>query len=212
MANEEVKIRNVEHVLKTTSELFLKYGIEGTTKEMIARHSGLSRKSIDRYFYGKKTCVLETAKWLGQEVWLDFNKNYNESLFKDEKHTGSEILKMYLADLKRIFIEKSRLFVFYSEYKLFYARRDNENYEKRYKYMIDTIGCRNIAEKIFDYGFKDGTLKKRMDVSSQAKFFCKSCFGYLSAMSIDYEHQPEETTAQVDRFIEGMIALYCVNC
>jgi hypothetical protein len=118
---------------------------------------------------------------------------------------------MYLADLKQIFIDNSRLFVFYSEYKLFYARREVENYEKRYKYMLDTIGCRNIAEKIFAYGFNDGSLKRRMDISSQAKYFCKSCFGYLSAMSIDYEYQPEETISQVDRFIEGMIALYCVN-
>jgi AcrR family transcriptional regulator len=210
MANEEIKIRNVEHVLKITTELFLKNGIEGTTKEMISRKSGLSRKSIDRYFYGKKSCVLEAARWLGQKVWLDFNSKYNDNFFENTKCTGADILKMYLADLKQIFIDNSRLFVFYSEYKLFYARREVENYEKRYKYMLDTIGCRNIAEKIFAYGFNDGSLKRRMDISSQAKYFCKSCFGYLSAMSIDYEYQPEETISQVDRFIEGMIALYCV--
>jgi AcrR family transcriptional regulator len=211
MANEEVKIRNVEHVLHVMTDLFLENGIDGTTKEMVSRESGLSRKSIDRYFYGKKACVLEAAEWLGQAVWNDFNDNYSERLFTDSKYTGAEILKMYLDDLKKIFISKPRVFVFYSEFKLYYARRDSDEYEKKHKHMLDTIGCCRIAEKIFAYGFNDGSLRQRMDAPLQAKYFCKSCFGFLSAMAIDYEYQPEETIFQIDQFIDGMIDLYCVR-
>lgn len=211
MANEEIKIRNVEHAVHVMTDLFLENGIEGTTKEMISRKSDLSRKSIDRYFYGKKVCVLQAAEWLGENVWSSINQKYSKNFFENTNLTGVEILKMYLADLKQIFISKPRLFVFYSEFKLYYARRDAEKYEERYANMLDTIGCQCIAEKIFACGLSDGTLKKRMDAALQAKYFCKSCFGFLSAMATDYEHQPEETISQIDSFVQGAVDLYCVK-
>jgi hypothetical protein len=116
---------------------------------------------------------------------------------------------MYLDDLKKVFISNPRVFVFYSEFKLYFAKHDEANYQERYKRMLDTIGCRRIAEKIFASGLADGSLRNRMEPFQQSKYFCKSCFGFFSAMAIDFEYEPQETISQIDSFIQGMVDIYC---
>jgi AcrR family transcriptional regulator len=68
MANEQIKAQNIELVLNKTYHLFLKHGIERVTKEMIAHESGLSRRTIDRYFTDKTDCVLQVAEWVVRNI------------------------------------------------------------------------------------------------------------------------------------------------
>jgi AcrR family transcriptional regulator len=210
MPNEEIKIRNVEHALHQTTVLFMRHGIEGTTKEMIVRASGLSRKSVDRYFADKRDCALQVARWVGINIWTYINGHYPSVWFTNGEHLGIEILEMYLRDLKEIFMKEPELFVFYTEFKIFFSR-NSDNYEKDYTKLLDTIGCRRLVEKIYRLGIRDRSIKKPIEPEEEAEYFCRAYFGFLSNMALTYKYQPEKTEREIDRYIDSIIYLYTLD-
>jgi AcrR family transcriptional regulator len=204
--NEEVKMQNVDRTLKVATELYLQYGIEGTTKEMIVKASGLSRKSIDRYFSDKLTCVLQVARWVGINVWGELNRNYPRSVFEG-RYTGATLLQMYMLDLKKIFMKEPRLFVFYADFKIYFSR-NSKDYQRDYAALLDTIGCRRLTEKIYTLGKSDGSLPKEIDPKEEAEYFCRATFGFLTNMAIAHECEPEVANDKIDRYIGGVMMLY----
>lgn len=59
MANEEVRLRNIQTVLDSAGELFLEFGVQNTTFRMIAEKSHLSIRSVHRYFKSKTEIAAE---------------------------------------------------------------------------------------------------------------------------------------------------------
>jgi hypothetical protein len=182
-------------------------GIEGTTKEMIVRATGLSRKSIDRYFENKLDCALQVARWVGVTVWKNINEHFPKTLFIDELYPASSILEMYLMDLKKIFMKDARLFIFYTEFKIYFSRY-SDDYEKDYAKLLETIGCRKLVESIYSLGIKDGSMHKDIQPESEAEYLCRACFGFLSNMALTYKYHPQKTENQIDRYISNIMYLY----
>jgi AcrR family transcriptional regulator len=208
LANEELKIRNLDHTLETTYKLFLEYGIDKTTKEMISRASGLSRKSIDRYFLNKTDCVIHVAEWLLQDIRMNIGNRYPDSLFTDGKHTGAELLRMYMMDVKDLFMQEPRLFVLYAEFKVF-VYHNCEDYEQGYTLVWNWMGNRRLRQKIYNLGKKDGSLPSGIDLYTEEEYFCESFFGFLTNLAMSFDmHPPEETKKQIEKRIDNTIALY----
>jgi hypothetical protein len=208
MPNEEVKIQNVDRTLQVAAELYLEHGIEGTTKEMIVKASGLSRKSIDRYFSNKPACVMQVAHWVGCNVWGEVVRHYPKSMFTDGNHTGATILGMYLMDLKKTFMRDPRLFVFYSDFKIYFSRH-SRHYQQDYHTMVDTIGCYRLTKQIYELGKEDGTLGHDKDPQEEAEYFCRSVFGFLTNMALAHEYRAEEAENQIDQYICRLMSFYC---
>jgi AcrR family transcriptional regulator len=207
MPNEAIRIRNIEKALETTYELCLENGIENTTKEMVARKSGLSRKSIDRYFRNKLDCVVQVAESVLAGIRDEMRERYPDSLFTDNSYTGAELLKRYLVDVKALFLKDPRVFVLYSEFRVFvYHHGDYDT--KEYVLLMDRLGNRNLRLKIYNLGVKDGSFPKDMDVEHEERILCDSYFGFLANLAMSYEIDPQAAVEEIDRRIEQTMMLY----
>jgi AcrR family transcriptional regulator len=207
MVNEGVKTQNIELALTRASDLVLEYGIEGTTKEMIARESGLSRKSIDRYFTDKPKCILQVAKLIGKSIWKSINEQYLDMMSGKGKYLGSDLLEMYMDAVKNVFMHRTSLFVFYMEL-LVYFYRHSDDFKQDYDQLTESIGCRRLVESIFLVGEEDGSIQKQVNVKAQAEYFCRAYFSFLSNLAIDYKERTETALFQIDLYIGRMIHLY----
>lgn len=208
MANENLKAQNLEIVLSTAYDLYLQHGIEKVTKEMISRESGLSRRTIDRYFVDKKDCIIKVAEWFLIKVRTAISKRYTVSMFSSGKYTGSELLRMYMIDLKRMFLEEPRHFVLYAEYKI-YIYRNCEKHEQGYTLLTDFMGSRDLRQKIYTLGKQDGSLPANIDIYTEEAYFCESFFGFLSNLAISFGvHSPKEIENQINQRIDNTINLY----
>jgi AcrR family transcriptional regulator len=207
MVNEARKLQNVELALSKATELALTLGIEDTTKEMVARECGLSRKSIDRYFADKPHCMLQVAHFIGNNVWNELNARYGNDVFSGGEFTGAELLERYMNDIKSVFIRRPNLFIFYMEFKI-YLYHHSKDFKKDYSELVETIGCRRLAEGMFALGLVDGSLHIRTDVASEAEYFCRSFFSFLSNMAITYKDENESAIRQIDRYMNRVMKLY----
>lgn len=208
MANENLKAQNLEIVFSTAYDLFLENGIEKVTKEMVSRHSGLSRRSIDRYFVDKKDCVIRTAEWFLLRVRSAIGERYDDTMFTDGKYTGAELLRMYMVDIKRMFLNEPRHFVLYGEYKA-YIYRNCGKHEQGYALLTDFMGSRNLRQKIYALGKKDGSLPSSIDVYTEEEYFCETFFGFLSNLAMSFGiHSNSEIEKRINQRIDNTISMY----
>jgi AcrR family transcriptional regulator len=208
MANEALKLQNLDKAMNSAYHLFLENGISKTTKEMIARKSGLSRKSIDRYFSDKVDCVIHVAKWFLSHLREETSVAFPSSLFDEGGHTGAELLQMYMEYIKDVFTAEPRIFVLYTEYKT-YIYRNCEDVHQGYTLLINWLGNHELRERIFDLGIKDGSLPPEINFSIEEEYFCESFFGFLSNLALSYNvHSSKEINEQIDERIKNTIALY----
>jgi AcrR family transcriptional regulator len=208
MPNEIIRIRNLEQALKATYQLFLSNGIDKTTKEMIAKESGLSRKSIDRYFSDKTDCVICVIKSMLADIRSAVNEKYPDEIFTNGKYTGAQLLKMYMNDIKKIFINEPRIFVLYTEFKI-YIYRNCPDREQGYTLLWNLMGNRNLRQKIYRLGKSDGTLPQNIDLNVEEEYFCESFFGFLSNLALSFsEHSSKELEKQIDDRIANTLSLY----
>jgi AcrR family transcriptional regulator len=208
MANEELKAQNLNTALETTYRLFLEYGIDKVTKEMIARSSGLSVKTIGRYFSNRTECVIRVMEWVMQSGRLYVGELFPERVFKDGKHTGAQLLRQYMEEMKRLFFEEHRVFALSAEFRI-YVHRNCEDYEQGYTMLWNWMGNRRLRQRIYKLGVEDGSFPKNLDLLIEEEYFCESFFGFLSSLSMSYEyHSREEIERQLDQRIENTMFLY----
>jgi AcrR family transcriptional regulator len=209
MANEDVKIRNIEISLRATAELFIKYGPSNTTKEMIAKQSGLSRRSIERYFKSNMDCVLQTSVWISERSHFDMSA-YSDEIFSDGKHTASEILEIYLNEVKKTFPKEPRLPICYIEIKT-YIFRNSDDCVRDYEKFTEDLGVRSLVRRIFKLGAQDGSIYFKSDYITAAEYFYEMLMHYLSNISMIYEQYPEKALEILGNYIKNTLQRYCID-
>jgi AcrR family transcriptional regulator len=206
MANEILRIQNINRVLQVASKLFLDYGIENVTKEMIADASGLSRKSIDRYFANKTDIVIRVTEWILSNIRDGWEAKYPPGLFTDGEHTGADIMRMYMADLKKLFFNDPRLFVLYSEFRA-YIYRNCEDFDQSYGEFWNMMGGHRLRGKIYALAHKDGTIPHYGDFRTEEAYFCNSFLGFFSNLAVSFnQHSRDEIERQIDRYADSIFA------
>jgi AcrR family transcriptional regulator len=89
-----------DRILKGAEELFLKYGIKSITMDDIAKHLGVSKKTIYQYYSDKNEVVEILMKQLTRENECVFNTiaekstNMVEEVFAMMKHMGQMFTQM----------------------------------------------------------------------------------------------------------------------
>jgi AcrR family transcriptional regulator len=208
MSNEEIRERNLEHVLEVAHDLFLEYGIEAVTKEMISRQCGLSRRTLDRYFVDKKDCVIRTMEYYMVGIRKGIMSRYTDEMFAGDTYTGADLLRMYMMDVKEVFLRDPRHFVLYSEYKL-YVYRNCEDYEQSYSMLCNWLGSRGLRQRIYAKGRQDGSMPTNLDLYIEEEYFSESFFGFLANLALSMEqHSLEEMETQIDKRIDNTLLLY----
>jgi AcrR family transcriptional regulator len=205
MANEEVRIANIETVLKVSASLFIEHGIQNTTREMIARASGLSRRSTERYFPSMTDCVVQAAEYIGKEIYKKFRA---VQMLESNQYTADQILEVYLEDMKQLLLEEPRLFACYAEFKA-YLYRNSPNSERDYITFGHAIGCRSTLEKIFELGKKDRTVLAHYSPENNASYLVNTIASYFSNVVLVYSRQPEVMKEHVERYTKDTLGIYC---
>jgi AcrR family transcriptional regulator len=212
MANEEVKMNNLGNVLSINLRLFYEHGIENVTKEMVAKESGLSRRTIDRYFNNKTELVIHTLEWNMLNIQnISKEEKYSDEVFTDGNHKAIDLLRMYMNDIKELFLKEPKQFVLYSEVKS-YVYRNCTSKEQEYTLFANKLGNQKLRKKIFNFGMEDGTIKFKAPVDVEEEYFCESFFGFLANVALSYSlHTPEEIIRQIDERIDNTIFLYSID-
>jgi AcrR family transcriptional regulator len=211
MANEQIKAQNIELVLNKTYHLFLKHGIERVTKEMIAHESGLSRRTIDRYFTDKTDCVLQVAEWVVRNIHENMKATQSMITPTKQYYSGAEILYMYMIDLKKAFLSDHRHFELYNEYKI-YIYRNCENVQQGYALFQEWIHHYNFRYQIYTIGKNDGSLSLNSNPYLKEENLCESYLEFLSVLALSFDLYPiKEIENRIDRRIYNVMALYTRN-
>jgi hypothetical protein len=149
--------------------------------------------------------VLQVAQYIGREVRT--RNPYPSSLFADGKHTGAQLLRMYMESVLCQYRKERRIFVLRDEYKVF-VYRNCESFELGYEKLMETLGCRRLIQKIYQLGKKDGSFSPEIDSEKEAIYFCESFFGFLSGIALTSAASSEGAEGQIRRYIERVMASY----
>lgn len=203
MANEALREQNLNHALETACSLFLQYGIEGVTKEMLARASGLSRSSLDRYFTDKVDCVLQTASWIGTNLFEQ--ENLSNELLSDHMKTGIELLERYMELIKELYLDRPEYFVLSLEFRT-YIYRHCDNYEEGYAKLHRALFEHTIVYKCYERGVQDGSMSPTLNSAEEARYFSEAYLGFLANLALGVH--PSNQREKIDRYIKRVFNLY----
>jgi AcrR family transcriptional regulator len=205
MSNEEIRQANVEVVLQTAITLFIENGLENTSREMIARASGLSRRSTERYFPTKTECIVQAAEWFGRQL---YEKSGTRKMLQDPEQLGSDILRAYLEEVKDILLKEPRIFACYAEFKA-HLYRNSEHRDVDYRRFAEAVGCRKILQSIFERGQGDHTVYTHTTPELNARYLTNSIMSYFSNVVLLYDTDEELMRQYIDTYIEDTWNQYC---
>lgn len=205
MANEEIRRANIETVLQAAINLFIEHGIENTTREMLARASGLSRRSTERYFPTKPDCVVQAAAWFAKALTEDLECM---KMLEEGNHAADEVLRKFFEDMKLSLMKEPRIFICFAEAKGYIYRNCNDR-ATDYKNFLEAIGWRRILQKIFEKGEQDGTLKCQFGPEKTARYLANTMVSFFSNLVLLYDKQPDVLEDCVTTYLTDMWNLYC---
>jgi AcrR family transcriptional regulator len=205
MANEAIRLANMEIVLETAVDLFIKNGIQNTTREMVVRASGLSRRSTERYFPTKTDIVIQAAEWLGRQLR---DKSKTAELLQDETVPASQILRSFFNELEALLLEEPRLYICYTEFKA-YLYRNSANPIDDYWLFSDALGYRHTLKRIFERGQADGTVHAHYDPDANARYLINTIVSYFSSVVLLFETNPGSMESYLNKYIDDTWNLYC---
>jgi AcrR family transcriptional regulator len=207
MANEELKRQNLQRALEAAYQCFLEYGIEKTTQNMIARRSGVSLRSVSRYFTDKVDLAVQVAQYVGRKMSGASQVDPKE-LEKSGK-TGIELLKDYMERLKEQALEHPEGYALRQEYMLFILR-NHLPYEK-YKARLEmSFGGRPVLGEIFRIGRADGTIKTPNTDQEEIEYFLQAYIGIVTDQAVRYwaGGSVDERRAFIDEYIDRIVNRY----
>ncbi|MPL94179.1 hypothetical protein SDC9_40329 [bioreactor metagenome] len=86
----------LKHILEETTKLFLRYGIKSISMDDIARHLGISKKTLYQFFSDKKDLVLSV---------MNFHLEQTDSCFRQISEEDGNAIDI-LVQVSRLLIEK----------------------------------------------------------------------------------------------------------
>lgn len=205
MPNEAIKQQNIDKVLETACECFLKHGIEMVTMEMISRESGISRASLGRYFSGKRDFVFQTIRWIGRKYKEELEKRH--MITKVKEFNGLQKLRLFMEYGKLLYLEDSRPFILRSEFKI-YVYRNSHDGPAEGEELIEELEFRPILKKFFIEGTRDGSMIEGLDAEKETRFFCEAYFGFLADSASGDKEDTEYLTEKIDRYIKRVSDSY----
>ena len=208
MPNEQLKENNIQKTLESGLKCFLMKGIEGTQLNDIVALSGISRRSVLRYFNCKEKFVIAVLTFFG-----DYQYEYGCQLYYKNlkpRCSGLEALKAYLNAVKTIFLENSSYFALLAEGELFLCHSKCQTNSVINNYVGNFTASSKALQYILEQGIKDGSIKHFTNFSPQESVvFCQSFFGMLIHLALSKGmgvYTLEDCMAIIDKFLEMFFA------
>ena len=212
MANEEVRERNVEHVMMTAFECFKEYGIEKTTINMVAIKSDISLRSINRYFSNKADLVISAFEWFGR--YVEGKYKFDIEKLKTSTKSGAELLTDFFSYIRKTFAEVPRIYSMQNEFNLYACRSELAKTEKFEKARY-SISARLPLKMILERGLSDGTLNVPYSIQHEVEFINHALLSFLGDLAISnlLESTPceENTKNMLDIMFDQLLNTYMVK-
>ncbi|MEG0752757.1 MAG: helix-turn-helix domain-containing protein [Angelakisella sp.] len=191
MANEEIREENIKKVLNCTIECFKIYGLEATTLKMVAKHSGLSTRSVQRYFGTKNNLVMQTMALLLGQSFIEL-KNYFEGtafLSLTGFEQVIEILRIRAEHVKKHY----DIIIILTELEVYFSK-NHLSLDMFRKYMGDETGYVETASaRALDIGLRDGSIKQDVNKTVAFQMMTTAYKGMMQSLAFLYN---DKTLAQ----------------
>jgi AcrR family transcriptional regulator len=207
MANEKLKRQNLERALEAAYQCFLEVGIEKTTQTMVAERSGVSLRSVSRYFIDKADLAIQVAEYVDIKVAASISEEV-VSLPKDGK-TGVMLLRDYMKRVERQALEHPEGYALRQEYLLF-ALRNHLPYEELKERLSCGFGNHPVLDEIFRIGRADGTIKTPLTDEEETAYFMQAFMTTVANQAVRYWAGGERDAHKdfLDEYIDRVICGY----
>jgi AcrR family transcriptional regulator len=184
-----------ERILQAAQELFSQYGIKSITMDDIAKHLGMSKKTIYQYLKDKEELVDElTQQYMGtNQCGIDATRDHSENaiheMLKTMEYMGSMFSRMnpnFIYDMQKYHPKAWRRF-----------RDFKENYVIK---VIETNLKRGVTE---------GLYRKDLDVAIIAKFRVEQVEMAMNPLTFapDKFNLTKVQLALLDHFMHGITTI-----
>jgi AcrR family transcriptional regulator len=182
-------------VLKGAKDLFFKYGIKSVTMDDIAKHLGISKKTIYQYFTDKNAIIKNLIEEVMHSNSYECNEiavnsgNAIEEILELMKHLGSMFSKMnpnLFYDMQKYHPESWKLFKEFKE-----------------KIILNTV------EKNLEKGINEGLYRKGLNIKIIARLRIEQIeFAVNSDVFPPEEYRFIDVhTAILDHYLHGIVTL-----
>ena len=179
MQNEELRKVNKALASETAMRCMIEHGIFKTTKDMVAKRSGLSTASIARYFPTKDSMVEAAAEY----VTLENAEHFHIDKKAFDKLSGKEQYRHLAANILNSFIEYPEPFILCSE-MIMYAYRNDELTKESMADWIVQMRYRPLMIEALEKGLSDGSFHFTEPAEKVADRICEIFFSYMAHQAI----------------------------
>lgn len=174
MISAEEKEKRREEMLAAAFRLFSEQSIDSVQMEDIAKETGYTRRSLNRYFCDKDNLVVEVSAW-AMESFTKVNRKRSP----EKTGTAAETYAFFLDSFLRMYREHSDILRLNQHFNIYVkARGIDAEQLMPYSGMIDAIKERFHA--VYLRGEQDGTL--RTDIPEE-KIFSATLHLMLAAVT-----------------------------
>ena len=201
MPTAEYKEHNRQKVLETTYLCFLEYGVEGTTQKRIAVRSGVTPRSIQRYFTNRDEMVLEVVSMITERYERFVNDYYAEHLASEA--TAFEKIVTFLESQRYLWTKRSTFFLVVNELETYCRRRNVIDGVKPPLPRIEPI-MRPYIVSILEKGLLDGSIRLELSVAESADLIAETYTGIFTHFIL-----PDDDSNSQERILaQHLIALF----
>ncbi len=207
MKNEEIRLENKKKTIDAALRCFMKYGIENVSQNLLSKETGLSLRSINRFFAGKDDLIIHAIDQLAQE--MSANCALAQEYIQKKNKTGIEMLEAYLLGLRTYFLREPLRFAFKREVDVYLYRNSTNRGDIYHKLALNTCP-RPILYKIIDAGKKDGSIVLMSDIDTEVNYLSSTYFNFLADIAVKkvYCNEPDDAQRQIDDFIKKALKMY----
>lgn len=207
MKNEEIRLENKKKTIDAALHCFMTRGIENVSQNMLSRETGLSLRSINRFFAGKDDLIIHAMEKLAEEMSAECAAA--QACIEKENKSGIELLEAYLLGLRASFLKEPLKFGFKREVDVYLYRRSTERGDVYHRLARATCP-RPILKKIMETGLTDGSIALMSDIDMEVNYLSSTYFNFLADIAVKkvYSNEPDIAETQIDDFIEKALKLY----
>ncbi|MEG1016512.1 MAG: helix-turn-helix domain-containing protein [Oscillospiraceae bacterium] len=208
MSLEEMREQNKEKVAAAALKLFIANGIDVTKISDIAHESGLTPRSVYRYFESKTELVLDAARLFWEQTVSQSEKVW--SVCADRKMSGSQQIEAVLKAYAEQYFSSREILIFVQEAEV-YLHRNKMSFlihDRPHIAFPDGNGPLNLA---IHNGLIDGTVKDSPDLELLYYNAYDSLLGLMQKMADKTQawRSVGDDRRRIDIFCEMLARTFC---
>ncbi len=173
----------LQKILKTSTELFFRYGIKSVSMSDIASELGISKKTIYQFVENKEDLVSKSL-----DVYMQENSKQIEAIFRDTDNNAIDVL-VQVARINSSILRKINPSALYDLRKYYKACWEQV---ETHQEIINVLIARNIKE-----GIEQGLYRSNIDIDIVTKFYVSQIEGITDTI-----HFPAEQYNMADVYVE----------